>query len=269
MNSYQFIHHESYSIYQRKNSNRRTAISILLESIREESSCSHITDPQKPIILYGENPFDLIQQLEWLGKAGIDKRGKKIRKDTQLLGASVASINFEPTVENLKKPEIKKWIDSVHEFFKSEFGDSYKSLVLHLDEGKIHVHGFHIAQLNTDNTVDCDAVHPGYKAQRAVNKNAGRTVKKTAYNHAMRTFQDRYYKQVGMSNGQIRFGPKRSRMTRSEWMSAKHHAELLAESINEYKNENISLRKKMKQLIDYTKNIFTNDKNKSRDNNYE
>tara|TARA_R110001592_G_scaffold301936_1_gene573660 strand:- start:1286 stop:1480 length:195 start_codon:yes stop_codon:yes gene_type:complete len=64
MPSIQFIHHESYSLHQRKGSKRRTAISILLEANREDGACTHIKTPLKPIILYGENPLDLIPQLE-------------------------------------------------------------------------------------------------------------------------------------------------------------------------------------------------------------
>jgi hypothetical protein len=200
--------------------------------------------------------------------------GKKIRKDGQLLGGSVASIPLEPSLENLQKPEVKQWIKDAHIFFKNEFGDSYKSLVLHLDESKIHIHAYHLAPLNAeDNSVDIDVIHPGYKAQRSVNKKAGRTAKKIAYNTAMRAFQDRYFCQVGLPNGQLRLGPKRLRLTRNEWVSAKNQAQLISSSLNKHKNENIHLRKKIKQLIDYTKNIFTNkNKNKnntSRENNYE
>ena len=132
MASFQFIHHETYSLYQRKNSDRRTAKSILLESAREELSCSHIDSPLEPIILFGENPLDLIPQLEWIHSCGKANKQKKLRKDAQILGASVASIELEPTAENLRKKEVKKWLKDVHEFFKNEFKDSYKSLVLHL-----------------------------------------------------------------------------------------------------------------------------------------
>lgn len=133
MTSFQFIHHETYPLHKRKGSNRRTAVSILLESAREERSCSHIAQPSEPIILYGENPLDLIPQLEWIHANGkCKKNNNKIRKDAQILGASVASIELEPTAENLKKPEVIKWLKDAHEFFKEEFKDSYKSLVLHL-----------------------------------------------------------------------------------------------------------------------------------------
>jgi hypothetical protein len=128
--------------------------------------------------------------------------------------------------------------------------------------------------MDKENRVNLDMVHPGYAAQRSLPQNAGRTVKKTAYNNAMRLFQDRYYEQVGLVNAQLRFGPRRTRMTRVEWITAKKHAELLSKSVNGYKDENMNLKKKLKQLISNIKNIFTTRKEntktkKIKENNYE
>lgn len=107
--------------------------------------------------------------------------------------------------------------------------------------------------------VDSSSIHCGYAAQKKVAQSSGRTEKKRAYNDAMRQFQDRYYQEVGLPNAQLRFGPRRTRMSRSEWMASKKHAELLSKYINGFKQENLTLKLKLSELIKTLKTTFNYD----------
>lgn len=228
----------------------------------------HIQDPQDPILLYGVEPLKVLEKLKFTQKNGKDKRGRKLRKDAQIMSGCVASIPLAPTKENLESEPVKKWLEDNHNFMLREFGDSYVSQELHIDESYIHTHSILIAKLDEFQTVGLDNVHPGYAAQRAVSANAGRTTKKAAYQEAMRCFQDSYYEQVGIQNGQLRYGPRRKRLSRKEWNAEKRYAQLLKKTVNSYKDEIVTLKKNLSRLIKHIKNKLSKTKIK-KGNTYE
>lgn len=68
----------------------------------------------------------------------------------------------------------------------------------------------------------------------------------------MRRIQDDYYRDVGIENGQLRFGPKRRRLSRNEWHAKRRQARLLTELFNE-KNETID---KLRNSLSRAKTIL-------------
>lgn len=228
----------------------------------------HIKNPKDPVLIFGIEPHKVLEKLKHIQANGKDKNGRKLRKDAQIMAGCVASIPLPPTPENLKSEQVKKWLKDQHNFMLSEFGDSYVGQYLHIDESNIHTHSLLIATMEDCQTVSLDRIHPGYTAQRAVSPNAGRTEKKAAYQEAMREFQDSYYAKVGIENGQLRYGPKRKRLTRKEWNAEKRYAQLLKDTIESYKSEIFTLKTNLSKLVKYLKNTLSKTKIK-KGNTYE
>ncbi|EOW9435192.1 hypothetical protein ACOCGN_001718 [Vibrio cholerae] len=252
MQTIMFTHHETYPFFVRQGSGRRSATSILLEAVRDPHSCSHISEPKEPILLFGVSPIELNKQLKFIQLNAKNLRGKKFKRGEQLLGASVSSLNLSPTPENIARPDVQSWIQRNHNFYKEKFGACYKSLILHTDESKIHLHAFHIPILDENTMIaDADALHPGYMAQKALKKSASRTEKNKAYNNAMRDFQNDYYESVGAPTGLLRFGPKRRRLTRAEWLTEKNYAAVLQNILLNLESQNVKLTNNFKKVINY------------------
>jgi hypothetical protein len=131
----------------------------------------------------------------------------------------------ESTPENWEKPEVKRWVNDTLAFLKSEFGEAFVSLQKHSDEKFCHLHFTLIPNL-LDGSLDISSIHPGLAAQRAV-KSKSRSIKDRAYKDAMRDLQDAYFERVGIRNGQLRYGPRRRRLSRQEWHAQKRYAQLI------------------------------------------
>lgn len=245
-NSYQFIHFETYADVPRKNSKRPSAEAVARECQRTENSYPHITSPQEPILLYGVKPLEALEKAKLLAANSKDRLGRKIRKDAQIIGFGVASIKVESTLENWHSREVQLWVNDTKKFLKEQLGDSFVSLEAHLDERWIHLHFGATPKLNDDGSINLTSFHPGLEAQRAC-KSTKKSTKDYAYKSAMRTFQDNYYASVSLKHGQLRFGPKRRRLSRAEWYAQRNYAALLAKIFNT-QNELIgSLKNKLKK----------------------
>ena len=244
-NSYQFIHFETYADVPRKNSKRPSAEAVARECQRTENSYPHISQPQAPILLYGVPPLEALEKARLFVKNCKDNLGRKIRKDAQIIGFGVASIKIEATLENWHSREVQLWVSDTKKFLKDQLGDSFVSLEAHLDERWIHLHFGSTPKLNDDGTINLTSFHPGLDAQRACKINK-KSAKDYAYKSAMRNFQDEYYKAVGLKNGQLRYGPKRRRLSRAEWYAQRNYAALLAKIFNSQNNLISSLKNKVK-----------------------
>lgn len=244
-NSYQFIHFETYADVPRKNSKRPSAEAVARECQRTEGSYPHITTPQAPLLLYGVPPLEALEKARLLAKNCKDSLGRKIRKDAQIIGFGVASIKVEATLENWHTKEVQQWVKDTTNFLKNQLGDSFVSLEAHLDEQWIHLHFGATPKLNDDGNINLTSFHPGLEAQRACKSNK-KSTKDHAYKSAMRTFQDNYYEAVGLKHGQLRYGPKRRRLSRAEWYAQRNYASLLARIFNSQNNLIDSLSNKLK-----------------------
>lgn len=244
-NSYQFIHFETYADVPRKNSKRPSAEAVARECQRTENSYPHISQPQAPLLLYGVEPLQALEKARLLALNSKDSLGRKIRKDGQIIGFGVASIKVEATLENWRSPEVQRWVKDTTNFLKDQLGDSFVSLEAHLDEQWIHLHFGSTPKLNDDGSINLTSFHPGLEAQRACKSNK-KSTKDYAYKSAMRSFQDNYYEAVGLKHGQLRFGPKRRRLSRAEWYAQRNYASLLAKIFNSQNNLISSLKNKVK-----------------------
>ena len=244
-NSYQFIHLETYSLTAKKNSGRSSALTVAKECQRSENSYPHIRAPQNAELLYGIQPIEAVSKVKQLVTTIRDPLGRKIRSDAQIISFGVASIKVESTPENWASKEVTKWVKDTEFFLKKRFGESFISLNKHVDERFCHLHFTLIPQV-TNNKLDLHSFHPGLAAQRALKTNK-KASKDHAYKEAMRTFQDEYFKSVGLKNAQLRYGPRRKRLTRKEWYAQKRYGQLISKSFNEQTELIFSLRSKLEK----------------------
>jgi hypothetical protein len=238
-NSYQFIHLETYADKPRKTANRPSAEAVARECQRLEKSYPHISSPQSPELLYGVQPYEALEEARKLVRSCTDPRGRKIRSDAQFISFGVASIKVESTPENWNSDEVKCWVDDTLSFLEKRFGSSFRSAVAHFDERWCHIHFALVPQPNEQNFLDISAIHPGLAAQRAV-KSDSKSNKDFVYKEAMRSFQDEYYEAVALKHGQLRYGPRRRRLSRSEWHAQKRLATLLKDI---FKGQNDQINK--------------------------
>ena len=143
------------------------------------------------------------------------KPRRPLRKDTLTLLAGSAS--FPKTGDLAQYP---KWRDLTVKWLQEKYGDALRVVLEHNDEPNPHLHFY---------CIDADAVnvkkrlHDGYVA-----KADGQL-----YNDAMRLMQDDYYKKVGVQTGLARLGPRRARLSRTDYKSAAADAAMLAEVLSE------------------------------------
>lgn len=220
---YQFIHIETYARYAGKN--KRSAIEIGLEAEREPDHCTHIADPKPYVMIHGCTPTEAVTKATKLAELAKDTKGRKLRKDAQVIVIGVASYPKPVADLDPDDQDFKNWVQLNHEFLLKKYGNNYVSSIGHFsgDERFPHIHFYIIPELREDNQLDMAAIHPGIKAQRNVTENS-RKKKITAYSEAMRAFQDDYYNLVGQKAGLCRDGPKRRRLTRKEWILEKNNA---------------------------------------------
>lgn len=245
-NSYQFFHIETYAIKPKKGTLRPSAEAVARECQRAEQSFPHVSNPKDPELLYGIQPLDALAKISDLIKSSKDSLGRKLRVDSQIIAMGVVSVNVESTDEAWESDEIKKWIQDTTDFLKSRFGDSFVSLMAHKDEAKCHLHMTILPKIKMDGSLDLDSFHPGLAAQRA-SKAKTKSAKDHAYKQAMRILQDEYFEAVGIKNGQLRFGPKRRRLSRKEWHNQKRYAALVSKIFEEKSTLISSLSSKLEK----------------------
>lgn len=98
--------------------------------------------------------------------------------------------------------------------------------VRHTDEKFPHLHIFAVAP-------DARRLHPGLAAAKSA-ENCGKTGKDLgkAAADGLRAAQDRYYDAVGQYAAQARLGPRRSRLSRKDWVRIQFANEKTAEMLN-------------------------------------
>lgn len=244
--AYQFIHVETYARTPAKNSKTRaSAAAVFAEARREAGYCDHVASPRPPVRVYGQ-PLDRTEtEVAALAAAARDKRGRPLRKDAPVLIAGVASyptasadlIKAAPD----ERERYKKWKDATLQFLKNEYGDSLKTVILHVDEKYPHLHFYVVPELKPDLSLNVGDLHRGKRAQLA----APEALRMKAYKTAMREFQDDYQAVVGQACGLTRRGPGRRRLTREAWLAEKQQAEELSKKIK----ENNRIKQQAGQLV--------------------
>ena len=222
---YQFIHIETYarqaSTKQKptKKAGAKTEAKakqnlsgIIAEAIRAEGNCPHVTEPQAPRYIVGNDA--VMQGMQAEIERNLDahhKRvgGKKVRSDAHVLLAGVAS--FPRDLQNAEPETYEKWERKTVEWLQKKYGDDLKVVLMHNDEDHPHIHFY----VYSAEKVNAKELHDGYLAAAKLppmTKEAG-----IAHANAMREMQSAYYADVAHECGLLRDGPKRKRMDRATY----------------------------------------------------
>jgi len=205
---YQFLHIESYGRTAGKGkAGGHTIASIVAEASREPAACPHVEHPKPPTVLFG-CPLDQIEGMaeEWADTAK-DGIGRKLRKDGLCLLSGVISAPDDLTDEQWEsfKSVSIGWLNRDGRLI---------SVVEHTDESHRHIHFYKIPASGQR----FESLHPGQAAAIAVKLDGGlKGDQNKAYKEAMRRFQDDFFENVAVKFGLTRLGPKKRRLTRSEW----------------------------------------------------
>lgn len=218
---FQFIHIEVYSEKTQVKDGKvtkRSVRDVVDEALRHAGDHPHVAEPKPPIFLHGTAAaLDALPDvLKARREAARTSRGTAMRKDTATLLAGVSSYPRDGT-------RLDEWRDRTMAFLRAEYGGGLQAVLMHDDEAHPHIHFF----VTSEKGVDVKPLHPGCAAERAAATPAER---KRRYCDAMRAFQVRYWDDVGKHCGMTVHGPRRTRMTRAQWMTAQADAERLAQS---------------------------------------
>lgn len=213
---------------------------VLTEAMRTPGECPHITDVRSPELIFGANPVELIDEIESCAANARDPLGRKIRKNACLLLTAVMSYPIsrkDIEANDAEKAVCDRWCVAVLKFLEDQFGAHLHSVVRHVDESYVHLHGFARPLFSLGETT-LDRVHPGERAEAAAARKSDRSGKARkladrAYWEAIRQYQDHYYLQVGIYFGHARSGPKGGRKERSEWLASRHREELVQKALLE------------------------------------
>jgi hypothetical protein len=97
-----------------------------------------------------------------------------------------------------------------------------KSVVEHIDEGHLHIHFYIVPELLTDLRLNVPEIHPGLRMKYdAAEAGASKKDQDAAYRCAMSRWQDDYWWDVSRAFDHQRFGPKRTRVNRMQYLFRK------------------------------------------------
>ncbi|HCP1700700.1 TPA: hypothetical protein OCY37_004856 [Escherichia coli] len=231
--SYQFIHIEDYgrnAAKKTKNDGKnkkyndetkgRSVSQIISEAKRENGFCPHVEKPEDPILLYGVG-LEEVEKLaiEYHENTKIaDKNGKvkKLRTDANILLAGVISLNRE---------NIEIWDDYKNDsiaYLKNKYGKNLVSVIEHTDEEHPHIHFYCIQDIGKR----FDLMHDGKKALFE-NRDKKKHDQNIAYLDSMRAFQEDFFKVVSSNYGLSKDGPRRARMSRSDYFKLGREVKLI------------------------------------------
>lgn len=234
---YQFIHVETYSRSgtpaRGRTGARHSTGAIFGEAKRDPEYCAHVAEPKTPVRVYGQSIEQTEAELEALCATATDSRGRKLRRDAQVLLTAVASYPTPSaelrTASAAEKQQYRVWRDHTLAWLKAEYGDRLKTVVLHVDETYPHLHAYVLPEQGPGGTLSLDRLHRGRAAMAAVGEskdNLGE--RRKAFRDAMRGLQDSFYQAVGLPCGLTRKGPSRRRLSREAWLAEQDQARLAA-----------------------------------------
>lgn len=222
---------------------------ICKEAGRVKGHHDHVLEARPPVLLFGVRPEEVpaihatrVAEANMAiknKKAGMARGTKKggpraIRPDTHT-GLTMVASYPKPWLDQATGKKLLDDPDEAKLFYKwqalniewaklkaATLGFELISVVRHDDEGHPHLH---FICLPTNERMEARACHPGYIAKDGVDRLEGEDDKalkrrlNAAYNNAMRAFQDDYFDAVGKDSGLLRLGPKRKRLTNSDYKS--------------------------------------------------
>ena len=230
MIEFQFLHIARYGRHARKSGSRWATISgIVAEAARVPEACTHVASPLPIRILYGSRPTDIVAEAEHLSRTARDTRGRLLRSDGGILVAGVASYPTRLALvqeDPIDRDFLGRWESETVDFIGQTFGTALRYIVAHDDEEFPHLHFGALPELAPDQTLNWRSAHPGIYAARSIATKGGTKAEQNeAYVSAMRDLQDRFYADVGSVVGHARFGPRRQREARREYLEKKRSEE--------------------------------------------
>lgn len=209
----------------------RTAREVVSEAVRDENHIHHLSDPAAPVLLFGDLPNEVLDVAELTVEGEKDAKGRKVRSDRPILLAGVASFPVAfAEMDDEQRKAYGEWKKLTLAFLKAEYGDSLASVVEHTDEPRGHLHFYAVNFAKVSETRD---LHPGHRAAKGHEGAEGMV----AYKKGCSDFQDRYFAAVSVPIGLTRTGPKRHKLTRTEWKEKKAEAEKVADLYQETQAE--------------------------------
>ena len=263
MQGYQFAHMETWSRkgVAKQNGNEKnvrrngqrgwTAEQILDEAAREPWASEHVGRARRdPSVIAGTcKSFDELRDAHDAAcKAKIavpytnpktKKKGtrkKAVRVDTHTLYTAVISFpvtSVEALEDAEKMAECRRAIDLVIVFEKrrlEDAGGEFAMGVVHLDETYVHLHVYGLDRQRGS----VNGLHPGKAAlddfralHGAISRKGSDLFQRSrrAYCDAMREWQDDLHREALGKVGLCRYGPRRTRSTRGQWMQRKNEEE--------------------------------------------
>lgn len=263
LSGFQFGRIEGFALKPsaRAKQGKRSATDIIAELYREEGAAPHVPAPQPPVILEGPTSAAAMQRLfldelaarkKALRSArGRDRSGPRIRDDQQALEGGVYSLPVltadylaagredATDAQKLARANADRAIELHREWIHADAerrGLEVKVVALHLDEKFVHLHAHSFPKNRRMSVKECS---PGHIAQEAFKaawtaENGPKLTKDAqarmsrAYKHAMRDWQDEYWRECGSKCGLTRLGPGRQRLTRQEWLTSQAQAANIA-----------------------------------------
>lgn len=221
---YQFIHIETYArqastkqklstkIGDKAKKPKQDVRGVIAEAIREPGDCPHVSDPQPPRFLVGDEGVmrGMQEDIERnLSAHHVRVGGRKVRSDAHVLLAGVAS--FPRELQRSEPDTYEKWERLTVKWLQKKYGDDLKAVLMHDDEDHPHIHFYAYSA----ERVNAKELHDGYAAAAhlsSMSKEAG-----IAHADAMRDMQSSFYSDVGHDCGLLRDGPKRKRLDRDTY----------------------------------------------------
>lgn len=206
---YQFIRVDEYS--RIKTAKKKSMHCIALECERKPGYTGHIHNPRKAVLVYGEPVTKIVKNL--CAVAEESKVGqRKLPKNRRILLSGIASYPISVTElggtkETLRNKNFRKWLDLTKDFLRKEYGQSLRSIILHLDEEYPHIHFYCHEEPDDRGRLALDSIHPGISAERKCMENT-KAAKRQAFKNGLRSFSDRYYDSVSEKFSHMRRGPQ-------------------------------------------------------------
>lgn len=233
----------------------RAALSVLAEGDRAFASTPHIPQSLPPILIYGVRPLELAPELRRIMSDARSPGGRRLRKDSRILLAGVAS--FPATVEETSLDaalfdEFNRWLELLMRFLRKRWPTELRSVVIHRDEKYLHAHWYALARME-GTTAMINELHPGARASHAASLDTGAgpvpmKARRDAYKQALRDFQSDYYVEVGAPLGHSKYNQRKPRVPYSEVQALRSQEENLRDAwlnlnkeVNEIENDRLLL----------------------------
>lgn len=216
---YQFMHLDAYSRVGNtqkrdgKTSTVRSARDIANEAERVDGYCDHVKEIQQPTIVFGCAPSQAVDLAESWAQQAKDSQGRKLRRDGMIIAAGTISAPREAVESG--ELDWQKFKDDCILWLQKTYGNRLLSVVQHLDEANPHIHFYCVPQPGES----FEILHPGIKAKNEIrrDKRSSKGAAGIAFRNAMCEFQNDFFTSVAVRHGMVRLGPRRQRLTNSEY----------------------------------------------------